>query len=186
MSVSFMANAAALLVVVLFLGLLTGSLLWRIGLWFIPPVEQLHTVEGLPIGSDALEIAAAAGPDEYHLTFRNGWTFLVFGSKSCEPCQSLLRVATEHPATRAIRLVYVGDTDEIEIDCAQHHLWEVYRFHDEELSRRQWRAPVSPYFHVIDPRGRVVAKGTASKLVHLDRLLSLAPVLARQGVMDGR
>jgi hypothetical protein len=40
----------------------------------------------------------------------------------------------------------------------------------------QWRAPVSPYFHVIDHEGRIAAKGVASEASHLDRLMSVTPV----------
>ena len=75
-----------------------------------------------------------------------------------------------------MRLVYVSDDDEtlgIEPDIAGR--WEAYRFHDMWRARDQWRAPVAPYFHVIDPDGRVVAKGVANPPAHLDPLLSLVP-----------
>jgi hypothetical protein len=168
-------NVVALLILTLFISFLAVSLLWRVSLWFMPPVERLMTTEGLPIGGSAPEIAAHSGPGEYHLSFRGVWTFLVFGSRDCEPCQDLLRVASSHPATRMMRLVYVGDSQEVEVDCNQNQSWETYRFHDEALSREQWLAPVNPYFHVIDPRGRIAAKGIGNKHAHLDRLFGLAP-----------
>ena len=62
--------------------------------------------------------------------------------------------------------------------------WEAYTFHNESSARDMWRAPVSPYFHLIDAEGRVAAKGIASKLMHLDRLLLLAPDAIRPGTMS--
>jgi hypothetical protein len=180
-SVPYLVNVVGLLVVALFFILLAGALLWRVGLWSMPAVEQLHTVEGLSIGSSALEIAAVSGRDQYHLAFGGGWTFLVFGSMHCEPCKDLLRVASDHPATRDMRLVYVGDSEDVDIDCGMNRHWEVYQFDNEDSARAQWRAPVSPYFHVIDPRGRVASKGVGSKPHHLDRLLSVAPVSNVEG-----
>ena len=53
--------------------------------------------------------------------------------------------------------------------------WALYRFAAESLTRRQWNAAVSPYFHLLDPTGRVVAKGVGSRPEHLDHLLSITP-----------
>lgn len=181
MTSSFLLGALAIGVLSGFVAVLAGSLLWRVNLWKMPAIEQLHTVEGLSIGRKAPDIAATNGTEEYHLTFQRKWTFLVFGSEHCAPCKDLLRVALDHPATRGMRFVYLASVgegphtaDEASLSCRTGQSWEFYNFHDETHVRKQWRAPVSPYYHVINPSGRVVAKGVASKPAHLDRLLGIA------------
>lgn len=161
--------------------ILGGSLLWRVNLWSMPAVVQLHTIEGLPIGRKAPDIAATNGDEEYHLAFERRWTFLVFGSEECAPCKHLLTAALDHPATRGMRFIYLASAgeasvaaDEASLACRTGQSWEFYNFHDEAYVRREWRAPVSPYYHVISPGGRVVAKGVASKPEHLDRLFGIA------------
>ena len=181
MTPSFLLGSLGIGILAAFVAVLAGSLLWRVNLWKMPAVEQLHTIEGLPIGRKAPDIAATNSEEEYHLAFEWTWTFLVFGSEHCAPCKDLLNVALDHPATRGMRFVYlasVGEVsdvaDEASLSCRTGQAWEFYNFHDEEHVRAQWRAPVSPYYHVIDPEGRVVAKGVASKPAHLDRLLGIA------------
>jgi hypothetical protein len=78
-----------------------------------------------------------------------------------------------------MRLVYVGDSEDLHLEPHILARWEVYRFHDERATRERWRAPVSPYFHVVDAAGYVLAKGVANKPDHLDRLLSLRPTAER-------
>jgi hypothetical protein len=78
-----------------------------------------------------------------------------------------------------MRRIYVTDDDAgVDEEVTRH--WEVYRFVDEEAARAQWRAPVSPYFHVIDADGRVLAKGLGNLPEHLDRLLTIKPASFRQ------
>lgn len=168
-------NFAVLLVVTLGVGVLGLGLLWRVAAWRIRPIESLTFDEGLRIGSAAQEIAAYSGDQERHLSFGGAFTLLVFGTKECQPCKDLLSAATWHPATRRMRLVYVGDSDEIDVPSEVGQLWEAYRLHNETKARNQWRAPVSPYFYVIDPNRRIAAKGVANKPAHLDRLLALLP-----------
>jgi hypothetical protein len=147
------------------------SLFWHVSQWRAPRAGILIEDYGLPIGSKALEIAALTGQRDVHLSFLGRFTFLVFGAADCSPCKDLLRVASTHPATRTMRLVFVADTDQLPIHPDATRSWEIYRFHDEDLARKVWAAPVSPYFHVIDPEGRIAAKGIADKHPHLDRLL---------------
>lgn len=157
--------------------ILTLALVWRVGSWSVPPLQSLLEDHGLPYGSKALDIAAHRGNAEFHLDFDFGTqpTFLVFGWTGCTPCEDLLRAATTHPAVRSIRRVYIGDTEEPHVEPDVLAAWELYRFHNEGAVRRDWRAPISPYFHVIDPNGRVVAKGVGNRPAHLDRLLAVAP-----------
>lgn len=150
-------------------------MLWRVGSWNISPAASLNLDEGLRIGTEAPEIAAHAGDQERHLSFRGEMTFLLFGTLRCEPCGQLLTLAPRHPATKQMRLVYVLDEGDTELDPEVAEHWEVYRFDSQAAARETWRAPVSPYFHVIGPEGRVQAKGIANRPDHLDRLLSLRP-----------
>lgn len=153
------------------------GLLWRLGSWHVDQSEALNEDEGLPIGSEAPQVACHARDQEFHLTLVGRISFVAMGTFGCRPCTELLSVAAQHPATAYMRLVYLSDTDQVEIDPQIAAVWELYRFHDEEAARRQWRAPVSPYFHVVDEHGRVRAKGVANRPEHLDRLLSLQPAV---------
>ena len=173
------ANIVALAVLLVLTAFLAGALLWRVAQWQVHPAETLTFDEGLAIGSAAPELASYAGEQELHLSFGGVPTFLVFGNAECEPCHQLLEAATTHPATRHMRLVSVFDTDEADLAPDFASRWELYRYHDEQAQRRNWRAPVSPYFHVIDAAGRVVAKGVANRSGHLDRLLEFAPPAVR-------
>jgi hypothetical protein len=174
--VAWTANVIALTVVIVGLVWLSVALLWRVGSWSVHPAETLISDYGLQIGAEAPEIACHWRSSERHLSFVGSMSFVVFGRLDCEPCQRLLRIASTHPATRSMRLVYVGDSEEMELEPELHERWEAYRFHNEHRSRVQWRSPVSPYFHVIDHAGRVAAKGVASEPSHLDRLMSVTPV----------
>ena len=151
------------------------ALLARIGSWRIAPAASLTFDEGLRIGGRSPEIAAHRHDDEYHLSFEGRRTFLVFGARGCAPCEQLLRAAARHPATRNWRLVYMSDADDVDLDPGIADRWEIYRFHDEPHSRRVWRAPVSPYFHVISEDSRILEKGIANAPEHLDRLFRLPP-----------
>lgn len=150
-------------------------MLWRVGSWQIRAVENLTLNEGLRIGSEALEVAAYAEGQEMHLSFGGRETFLVFGTKGCRPCEELVEAAAKHPATRHLRRIYVADSESVESVPEVLGSWEVYRFHDQVGTRKAWRAPVSPYFHLIDAHGRIAAKGIANRPEHLDRLLALRP-----------
>jgi hypothetical protein len=176
---SWTANITALWLAWAFATILALGLLWRIGSWQIHPAETLTFDEGLPIGSPAEQLAAYTGDHEIHLSFDGGPVFLVFGNGPCEPCKQLLRSAAVHPATRHMRLVSLSDDDELDVPLETLRHWESYRFHDETQARKHWRAPVSPYFHVIDEFGRIAAKGIANRPEHLDRLLQLAPTPVR-------
>lgn len=162
----------------LIIALMAFALLWRVGSWSIPPSQSLVEDEGLRVGAQAPQLAATAQDDEYHLEFLGQWTFFALGSAGCSPCAGLLDLAPRHAATRWMRLVYVSDVAPVDIDSPSSELWETYKFHNEDLARQAWRAPVSPYFHVIDPSGRIAAKGLASHSDHLDRLMSLSPIPA--------
>jgi hypothetical protein len=158
---------------------LTLSMLWRVVSWTKPKAELLNEDEGLPIGSFAKTIAAHAGEVELDVTFGDKPTFLVFGTSNCRPCGELLHVASIHPATRTLRKVFVSDADAFDIDTDDAVDWEGYRFDNEHSARADWRAPVSPYFHLMDEFGRVAAKGLANRPEHLDRLLELPPTSVR-------
>jgi hypothetical protein len=174
---AWVSNIVALLVGLGATSVLALALLWRLGSWHVDQSEALNEDEGLPIGSEAPQVACHARDQEFHLTLVGRTAFVAIGTFGCEPCRDLLSVAARHPATAHMRLVYLSDTDQIEVDPQVAPLWEIYRFHDEDAARRQWRAPVSPYFHVIDEHGRVRAKGVANRPEHLDRLLSLQPAV---------
>jgi hypothetical protein len=157
------------------------ALLWRVGSWHVSPAATLTYDEGLAIGSPAPEVACHAidGSDR-HLSFGGRTAMVVMGNAGCRPCGSLLRVAATHAATRSMRRVYLTDSDAEDLDPAALASWEVYLYHDEESVRDTWRAPVSPYFHVVDPRGAIVEKGVASESEHLDRILHLRPPSASE------
>jgi hypothetical protein len=174
--VAWVANVVAMAVAIVAIAWLAVALLWRIGSWFVHPAETLISDYGLQIGSRAPEIACHWRTSDRHLSFVGRMAFVVFGRTDCEPCRSLVRLASVHPATRSMRLVYVGDSEDMDLEPELYDRWESYRFHDERRARIQWRAPVSPYFHVIDHAGRIAAKGVASEASHLDRLMTLTPV----------
>lgn len=169
------ANVIALLCGAAVVWVLALALLWRLGAWQVGQAESLIEDEGLALGSEAHQVAAHSRDDEFHLSFVGRTSFVAFGAHGCEPCRELLTVAAQHPATSHMRLVYLNDVDDIDVDPEIAGRWEVYRLHDDQAARRQWRAPVSPYFHVIDEEGRVRAKGVANRPDHLDRLLTLRP-----------
>ncbi len=163
---------------------LVFAMMWRVGAWFYRPAARLMEVEGLPVGGRAREVACyegLSGTQEAHLAIRDHTTLLVFGTPGCRPCHELLRAAVTHPACRYWDLVYVAGTQDRHLDDLEElpsavlDRWRVFRFHNEQLARDQWRAPVSPYFHLVDPSGRVLAKGLANSRGHLDRLLSVVP-----------
>lgn len=137
-----------------------------------PVVELLTHGEGLRIGAEAPDIAVYAGAQEMHISFEGREAFVAFGTKGCEPCGQLVAAAAAHPATRNLRRIYISDADGVEGDADVVGSWELYRFHDEAAARKVWRAPVSPYFHLIDSDRRIVAKGVANRVEHLDRLLA--------------
>jgi len=151
------------------------ALLWRLGSWHVGPAEALIEDEGLSVGDTAPEIAAHLGDRARHLTFGGETTFVAFGLHGCEPCRDLVNAAASHPATSYMRLVYLSDVDKIDVESQIRSRWEIYRFDNASYVRRQWRAPVSPYFHVVDEAGCIVAKGVANRPEHLDRLLGLGP-----------
>jgi hypothetical protein len=177
--VDWTANVVSLSLVLCATGALAFALLWRVSTWQISNADLLNTAEGIRVGDPAPEVAAYAGSQEFHLSFGQRPTLLVFGTSGCEPCDQLLETAAMHPATRGTRLVAVSDKDELDIRPDLIDRWENYRFADEQRARRMWRAPVSPYFHFIDQFGRVAAKGVANRPEHLDRLLQLPPASVR-------
>jgi len=172
-------NALALFATVLLVSAVALGLLWRIGLWRVPRVASLTFDEGLPIGSEAPDIAAHDRDRDVHLSFQGWRSLVVFGTRACKPCHQLLEAAIHHPATRHLRLVYISDADDVDVNPDALRRWETYRFHDEMNTRRSWHAPVSPYFHVVNQAGHVIEKGIANTSEHLDRLLQLSPALGR-------
>ena len=169
-------NAAALGAVLLAVAIFCLALLWQVGSWHIPRLAQLMFDEGLQVGSAAPEIAAhTLNGQDAHLTFGGTLSLVVFGASGCRPCEELLAAAGSHPATRHMRRVYL--TNDVSTDVARDAIerWEVYAFHNEDRARQQWRAPVSPYFHLIDERGLILGKGVANKPEHLDRLFAVQP-----------
>jgi len=154
---------------------LAVALLWRVTTWETHAADRLTNFEGLPIGSPIKPLSSHVGDEDAELNFEDRRTFLVFASSGCEPCTELLRVATTHPATRPMRKVVVSDDERLQLAQELGCMWESYRFHDEEKARADWRAPVSPYFYVIDEFSRIMAKGVANRSEHLDRLLDLPP-----------
>lgn len=171
---AWLSNAIALLLLSFMTWLLALALLWRISALRIGRADRLIEHEGLPIGYEAPEVAAHQGGREVHLSIVGGTTFLAFGLRDCRPCDELLSIVPRHPATRYMRLVYLSDDERVDVEPQVAAAWEVYRLHNP-AARAQWHAPVSPYFHVINEHGRVIAKGVANKPEHLDRLLSLFP-----------
>lgn len=171
----WVANFIALLLAGSLVWVLALALLWRLGSWLVRPADALIEDEGLPIGSEAPQVAAHSGDDEFHLAFLGQTAFVVFGVSECDPCRELLSVAAKHPATSHMRLVYLSDSEHADVEPAIAFQWETYRLHDNIGARKQWHAPVSPYFHVVDETGSVRAKGVANRADHLDRLLALRP-----------
>jgi hypothetical protein len=165
------------------LWILSLALLWRLAAWRVRPAAALIEDEGLLVGSEAPQVAAHRGDQDAHLGFVGRTSFVVFGQQPCEPCNQLLEVAAWHPATRHMRLVYLSDSDDVlGVEPQVKARWEMYRLHDSQAARAQWRAPVNPYFHVVDEDGRILAKGVANRAEHLDRLLSLRPPGIARGV----
>lgn len=178
------ANVIALSIFLLGTAALSLALLWRVTTWTTHAADRLTNFEGLPIGSPAKPLAAHDGRDDAELMFEGKRTFLMFASSGCKPCAELLRAASNHPATRDLRKVVVSDDENHEAFELPGCRWESYRFHDEELARSAWKAPVSPYFYVIDEFSRVMAKGVANRPEHLDRLLDLPPSSLRVSTLE--
>lgn len=176
------ANSLGLLLGMAVVSLIASALLWRVGSWHLSPAALLTFDEGIRIGSPAPQVAAHRGDADFHLSFAGRRSFVVFGTRGCAPCTQLVSAATSHPATADLRRVFISNADEVDLDPDLLRGWEVYRFHDEHLARDMWRAPVSPYFHLIDTRGLVVAKGVGNRSEHLDRLLSLPPTTTASGM----
>ena len=168
-------NAVALFGVLVLISTFALGLLWRLGSWAISTPALLTLDEGLPIGSEAPDIAAHSYDQDMHLSFQGRQSVVVFGARGCEPCNQLLEIAANHPATRDLRLVYVSDADDVDVSPDTLRRWETYRFHDEPSARERWRAPVSPYLHIVDVNGRIAAKGIANQAEHLDRFFGLGP-----------
>lgn len=173
------ATVIALFAFCLLVGILALALLWRIIAWEKPSATMLNEDEGLPIGAFAKAVAAHVGDQELDVTFGDAPAFLVFGASDCKPCDELLFAASKHPATRTLRKVYISDTGALDLDTQYAVAWESYRFDSEQTARAAWRAPVSPYFHLLDEFGRVAAKGLANRPEHLDRLLEIPPTPVR-------
>jgi hypothetical protein len=174
-------NAVGLLVGSVVVAMWSLALLWRVGSWHISTAATLTHDEGLRLGSRAPEVAChtPTGADR-HLSFGGRSAFVVFGSGACVHCVPLLSAAQRHPATGYMRLVYLTDAVGAGLEQDLLARWEVYVLDNQRAARMQWRAPVSPYFYVIDPDGRIIQKGVGSRSNHLDRLLSLRPgTLAR-------
>jgi hypothetical protein len=139
----WLANFVALALGAAIVWGLALALLWRIGSWHVGSAEALIEDEGLPVGSEAPQVAAHSGDQEFHLSFVGRTSFVAFGLRNCEPCRELLDVAARHPATSHMRLVYLSDADELELEPQVEARWELYRLHDSNAARHQWRAPVS-------------------------------------------
>ncbi len=170
----WLANEFGLALLFILLVLASLALYWRVGSWGISPAASLTFDEGLRIGSKAPNLVGSAETYDIDISWGGGrLSFVVFGKDGCRPCGELLAAAPAHPATRHMRLLYM--TDELRQDIDFSGAWEIYRYHDETRQRALWRAPVSPYFHVIDPGGRIAEKGVANAPEHLDRLLALLP-----------
>jgi hypothetical protein len=170
------ANLLGLALVAVVIAAWELGLLWRVGSWLVSPAESLTLDEGLPLTTIAPQIACHdVDGREMHLDFEAKPSLVVFGMDKCKPCEELLWAASRHPATRQLRRVYVADAGISDLDPSLLADWEVYTFIDERSCRATWRAPVSPYFYVIDASGHVMAKGVANRPDHLDRLLHLRP-----------
>jgi hypothetical protein len=170
------ANLIGLALVAAMVSVWGLALLWRIGSWHVSPAAALTFDEGLQVGEESPEVACVAldGTDR-HLSFGGATAFLVFGTSGCRPCEELLHEAVHHPATAHMRRVYITNAEAGNFGPEITDEWELYHFEDETNTRDLWRAPVSPYFHVIDQQGRIAEKGLASHGTHLDRLLALRP-----------
>jgi len=172
----WLANAVALTVLAAGTAAFGLALLWRVGSWHLSPAASLTFDEGLRIGSHAPEIACHASDGaEMHLSFLGEVCFVVFGANGCKPCVALLAAAARHPATRSMRRVYLADSGIDDLSPEILAGWQTFRFIDEDSTRETWRAPVSPYFYVINEDGQIVEKGVASSAEHLDRLFRLRP-----------
>jgi hypothetical protein len=167
------ANELGLVLAAVLLGLATLALLWRVGSWQIHRAASLTLDEGLRIGSQAPHLVGSTSTYQIDIGWDGGrLAFVAFGNHGCRPCDELLAVAPNHPATRHMRLIYM--TDKL-VEADAPGSWEIYQYDDEAYARELWRAPVSPYFYVVDPYGRVAEKGIANAADHLDRLLALLP-----------
>ena len=169
------ANAAALAALGLPALLAALAAIWRAAAWNAKPAQALIHDNGLPVGAVAPGLAGHAGDDDVDTAFIGGYSFVVFGDDRCVPCQMLVEAASKHPATRWMRLVYASKSGVL--PGAPHFAsrWEAIRLHNEDRAREQWNAPVTPYFHVIDERGRIRAKGIANRPEHLDRIFMVLP-----------
>jgi hypothetical protein len=183
----WLANVVALTGVAFAICVWSLALLWRVGSWHLSPAATLTFDEGLRIGSQAPQVACRSVEGaEMHLSFDGAVSFVVFGSDGCKPCVALLGAAGRHPATRAMRRVYLtnGGVDDLSSEILSG--WEAYVYEDEDAARETWRAPVSPYFYVINEAERVVEKGVGSTSDHLDRLFHLKPGYSPDATIDGR
>lgn len=174
---TWIANALGFGAVLIGLTFLAVSALWRVSGWSDRSAHSLSYRYGLPLGAVAPQVAAYKNDQEQHLSFLGRPTLLVFGAVGCVPCEELINAAANHPAMRPCRLVYLSATSDPPAGLPPFisERWEFCRFHDEGHARERWQAPVSPYFHLINDAGRIIAKGVANQGAHLDRLLSIPP-----------
>jgi hypothetical protein len=182
--VGWSANVAALAIVMAGTAVLSLALLWRVTTWTTHSADLLTNFEGLRIGETAKPLSSHVRDQDFEVTFGGKVTFLVFATSDCRPCAELLRAASMHPATRAMRLVVVSEDEEVHLTPDLGCYWESYRFDNEEKSRRDWKVPVSPYFYVLDEFSRIAAKGVANRPAHLDRLLELPPSSLQIGTLE--
>jgi len=170
---SWIANSAGIAFAVAVLLVASLALLWRVGSWHVSDAASLTLDRGLTKGSRAPNLVGWSQSSQVDVSWGGRLTLVVFGLAGCRPCEQLLESATNHPATRHMRKVYISNRiDEGDPNAAT---WELYRFDDEPHARRLWDAPISPYFYVIDPDGRIADKGIANAFDHLDRLLAILP-----------
>lgn len=180
----WLANALGLALLLLVANAFAAAALWRVSGWGTRSAEGFALRHGIAAGARAPQIAGYDQDKEVHMGFIGGRTIVVFGKGDCDPCVELLYAGSNHPALSRARRVYLSaePAPPAGLDPYVHTQWEFYRFHDEERTRLQWEAPVSPFFHFIDEDGRVLAKGIANRPSHLDRLLDIPPPGASRAV----
>lgn len=182
MSDLWLASYVALWCLVLFEGILIFVLIRELGLRVLSSSADAISRDGLAIGAEApaLEVLTSQGERRVLLPTDERGLLVVFGSRRCQPCRTLVpdlnRFArSEGSKLDAVFVVYdnVAGAAETAADLGL----EVPVLASREAIDA-YGARVTPFAFIVGPDRRIRAKGLASGAAGLHRLLARAEGVA--------